>query len=77
MNIRKIIFNIDNDSHNILKNNLKGYTIHKIKHYSSWGGPEEYKKEVCEELKKIFSYNIIYHNSKPNLIFSLLPIQIP
>ena len=51
---KPILIAIGNDSHNILKNNLKGYEIHKIKHYSSWGGPEEYKKEVWEKLEKIF-----------------------
>lgn len=50
---KPILIAIGNDSHNILKNNLHEYEIHKIKHYSSWGGPEEYKKEVCDVLRKI------------------------
>ena len=51
---KPILIAIGNNSHDILKNNLKEYELYKIKHYSSWGGPEEYKKDVWKELKKIF-----------------------
>lgn len=50
---KPILIAIGNDSFNILKNNLNGYEIHKIKHYSSWGSAEEYKKEVLEILEQI------------------------
>ena len=50
---KPVLIAIGNDSYNILKSNLNKYDIHKITHYSSWGGAEEYKNDVCSVLKKI------------------------
>ena len=50
---KPILIALGNHSHDLLKKNLDGYDIYKIKHYSNWGGPEKYKEEVCPILKKI------------------------
>ena len=50
---KPILISIGNDSYKILKKYLGGYDIHKIKHYSNWGGAENYKINVCSVLKEI------------------------
>lgn len=44
---------IGNDSYDLLKKHLNEYNIYKIKHYSNWGGAEDYKNDVCSVLKEI------------------------
>lgn len=41
------------DAHKILEDNMDGYCIHQIRHYSANGGQEYYKEEVWKVLKNI------------------------
>lgn len=50
---KPILIALGNASYNFLNDNLDGYEIYKIKHYSARIGKEDYRKEVWEELKKI------------------------
>ncbi|WP_295723708.1 hypothetical protein [uncultured Methanobrevibacter sp.] len=53
---KPILIAVGNDSYNILNDNLGNeYEIHRIMHYSARISKEDYKKEVCNELKKIKS----------------------
>ena len=51
---KPILIAVGNDSYNILNDNLRNeYDIYKIMHYSARINKEDYRKEVCKELKKL------------------------
>lgn len=53
---KPILIAVGNDSFNFLNDNLSNeYEIHRIMHYAARINKDNYKKEVCKELKKIFN----------------------
>ena len=52
-NEKPILIAIGKDTYRIIENNMKGYIIKEIGHYSDWISKENYKAEVHEKLKDI------------------------
>lgn len=50
---KPILISIGSFTYKILKKNMEGYDIYKIKHYSTWGGADDYRKDVCSVLREI------------------------
>ena len=51
---KPILIAVGNDSYNLSDNLDNEYETYRIKHYATRINKEDYKEEVCKELKKIF-----------------------